>query len=83
MTILAEHIVLRFHDTRQCAHQHPTLAGEVAENFVLEVGRKEIAGPDADAHRKAAFFSTTRRILPHRIAGVDACSERFGHFGAA
>ena len=70
--VSAEHVVLRFHDAGQRAHQHAAFAGQVAEHFVLERGREQIAGADADADRQAAFFGAAGGVLLDGEAGIDA-----------
>ena len=55
MAVLAQHVVLGFHDARQRAHQHAALAGQVAVDFVLEGGREQIARADGNAQRQGAF----------------------------
>ena len=38
MSMLAKHVVLRFHHTGQCAHQDAAFACQIAIHFILESG---------------------------------------------
>ncbi len=68
----AEHVVLGLHDARQRAHQHAAFAGQVAEHFVLEGGREQVARADGDAEGQAALLGPAGGVLLDGEAGIDA-----------
>ena len=74
MAVLAQQVVLGFHDAGQAAHQHAAFAGEIAVDFLLEGGGEEIAGADGDAEGKGAFLGPSGGILEDGKAGVDAAA---------
>ena len=72
VAVLAQHVVLGFHDAGQGAHQDAALAGQVAVDFVLEGGGEQVARADADAEGEAALFGAAGGVLEDGVAGVDA-----------
>ena len=76
MTVLAEQVVLRFHDARERAHQHTALAGEIAKDFVLECRGKEIARANRDSQRNRPLVRASGRVLLNRETGIDAAARK-------
>ncbi len=76
MTIGAENVILGLHHAGQGAHEHAAFAGQVTVHFLLEGGREEVAGADADAEGDATFLGATRGILAHGVARVDSSAGK-------
>ncbi len=72
VTVLAQRVVLRLHQTGQGAHQDAALAGQVAVDLVLEGGGEEIAGADGDPDGQRPFLGASGVVLMNGVAGVDA-----------
>ena len=53
MAVVAQHFVLGQPQTVDRAHEHAALAGQVAEDFLLEGGLEQVAGADGDAEGQA------------------------------
>jgi hypothetical protein len=67
-----KHVVLRVHDAGQGAHEHAALAGEVAEDFLLEGGREQVARAHRDAESHGAILGAAGGVLLDGEAAVDA-----------
>jgi len=74
MSVTPELRILRFHHSRQRAHQHAALASEIAVNLHLESCRKQKARTDGDAQSQRPFHRAAGCILMYGKAGVNTAA---------
>ena len=72
VAVLAESVVLRFHDAAERTHEDAALADEVGGYFILERGREEIARADGDTDGERQKRRVAGRVLGDGERRVDA-----------
>jgi len=71
VAIGAQNVVLRVHDTGQGAHSAPPRSpSEVAEDFLLEGRREQVARAHRDAEGHAAVLGAAGEVLLDGEAGI-------------
>src|ERR1700687_3467649 len=72
MAVRPQHLVLRQPEPVNGAHQHATLAGEVADDFLLECRFKKVSRADGVATGQTALPGPAGGILMNGETGVDS-----------
>ena len=76
MTMFSQGIILCFHDTGQCSHQHTPLTDQVAENFIFKSRGKQVTRADPDSCGNATLPRSASGILMDGKTGVNTFSGK-------